>query len=291
MADPTSSTSFGERSFSEADVARYWDGNAGPWAEQVRQGHDIARERLNNPAFLQFIGDLRDKHVLDAGCGEGYNTRILARSGARMTGVDISERIIELARDEERRDPLGIRYACTSYAELGMFSEAAFDAVVSFMALMDGPRFDLAMQECFRVLRPGGMLAFSITHPCFITKGSYWLRNEQGLKVKWVVGNYFDPAHWVERWRFTDAPADAPEFVVPRFDRTLSEYLNAVVDGGFVLRQVAEPRPSEEYCEAHPSQRGWRDHAALFLYVRAEKWSASLGRRTAAATGRAPAPT
>jgi hypothetical protein len=32
-----------------------------------------------------------------------------------------------------------------------------------------------------------------------------------------------------------------------------------------------EPRPSEEYCEAHPSQRGWRDHAALFLYIRAEK--------------------
>lgn len=63
---------------------------------------------------------------------------------------------------------------------------------------------------------------------------------------------------------------------MPRFDRTLSEYLNAVVDGGFVLRQVAEPRPSEDYCEAHPSQRGWRDHAALFLYVRAEKGPASL---------------
>ena len=58
---------------------------------------------------------------------------------------------------------------------------------------------------------------------------------------------------------------------MPRFDRTLSEYVNTVIAAGFVLRQIEEPRPSEEYCQAHPSQRGWRDHAALFLYVRAEK--------------------
>jgi hypothetical protein len=44
-----------------------------------------------------------------------------------------------------------------------------------------------------------------------------------------------------------------------------------VIAAGFALRQIEEPRPSEEYCQAHPSQRGWRDHAALFLYVRAEK--------------------
>jgi 2-polyprenyl-3-methyl-5-hydroxy-6-metoxy-1,4-benzoquinol methylase len=102
-------------------------------------------------AFLEFIGDLRGRRVLDAGCGEGYNTRILARPGARMTGVDLSERMIALARDEERREPLGIEYTPTSYTDLGMFADASFDAVVSFMALMDGPRFDLAMREAFRV--------------------------------------------------------------------------------------------------------------------------------------------
>ena len=260
-----------EHEFSEADVARHWDANADGWATEVRQGHDVAREWLNNPAFLAFIGDLRGRRVLDAGCGEGYNTRILARAGARMTGVDISPRMIELAVEEERRAPLGIRYVCASYAELGAFAHAAFDAVVSFMALMDGPRFELAMTEAFRVLAPGGMLAFSLTHPCFITKGSYWIPNEHGVKVRWVVGDYFNRDHWVERWRFTDAPRDAPEFSVPRFDRTLSEYLNAVIDAGFVIRRIEEPRPSEEYCRAHPSQRGWRDHAGLFLHVRADR--------------------
>jgi hypothetical protein len=47
--------------------------------------------------------------------------------------------------------------------------------------------------------------------------------------------------------------------------------LNGIIDAGFVPKRIEEPRPSEEYCRVHPSQRGWRDHAALFLYFRAEK--------------------
>jgi SAM-dependent methyltransferase len=257
--------------FSLEDVARYWDENAAPWAEQVRRRADVAREWLNNPAFLAFVGDVRGKRVLDAGCGEGYNTRILARRGALMTGIDLSERMIALARDEERREPLGIDFSRASYTDLAAFDDASFDAVVSFMSLMDGPRFDLAMRETFRVLRPGGMLAFSITHPCFWTKGAQWLLDEQGVKIKWMIGNYFDPPGWVERWRFTDAPRDAPEFAVPCFGRTLSEYVNTLIGAGYVLERIEEPRPSEEYCRAHPSQRGWRDHAAVFLYFRATK--------------------
>lgn len=260
-----------EREFSESDVAGYWNANADSWAQEVRQGHDVARERMNNPAFLQLLGDLHGRDVLDAGCGEGYNTRLLARAGARMTGVDISERMIALAEEEERARPLGIRYVRTPYTRLDMFPAGRFDAAVSFMALMDGPDFDEAMTEIFRVLRPGGTLTFSITHPCFIVRGAQWMRDEHGTKVAWVVRNYFNPLPWVERWRFTDAPAAAPEFSVPRFDRTLSEYVNAVLAAGFRLTRMEEPRPSEEYCQAHPSQRGWREHAGLFLHLQATK--------------------
>ena len=106
----------------EQEVAQYWDENAKVWADHVRKGWDAYREHFNNPAFFEFIGDLSGKTVLDVGCGEGYNTRLLARSGARMTGVDISQRMIELARQEEQREPLGIRYEVASFSDLGIFN-------------------------------------------------------------------------------------------------------------------------------------------------------------------------
>jgi len=263
---------------SEEEVAQYWDQNADLWADHVRKGWDAYREHFNNAAFFRFIGDLNGKTVLDAGCGEGYNTRLLARSGARMVGVDISQRMIELARQEEHREPLGIRYEVTSFSDLSLFDDEFLDVVVSFMALMDSPNFEGAVKEIYRILRLDGELIFSMIHPCFSTKGYGWIPDEQGNCIKLTVSDYFDDQPRVEHWRFSKggAPKDVMPFAVPRFPKTLSEYFNALIQAGFVLKQIEEPRPSEEVCKQHPWLQRWRDHAAAFLYVRAAKSSRSL---------------
>jgi SAM-dependent methyltransferase len=263
----------------EEEVARYWDRNADLWAEQVRKGWDTYREHFNNPAFLRFIGGLNGKTVLDAGCGEGYNTRLLARGGARMVGIDVSRRMIAHARQEEERETLGIRYEVASFCDLSLFPQASFDTVISFMALMDGPDFDGAAREIFRVLRPAGELVFSITHPCFMTRGFGWIGDEDGSATKVTVSDYFAGQPYVERWRFSKGPApeDAEPFAVPVFPRTLSEYVNTLIEAGFTVKGIEEPRPSEEACREHPWLQRWRDHAALFLYVRAVKPSSRAG--------------
>ena len=112
----------------ESEVAAQWDRNAEVWTDQVRKNFDIFREHWNNPAFLEFIGDLNGKKVLDAGCGEGTNTRIFARRGARITGIDLSDKMLEFARAEELREPLGIRYVHASYTDLRVFEDGSFDA-------------------------------------------------------------------------------------------------------------------------------------------------------------------
>jgi SAM-dependent methyltransferase len=256
---------------SDQDVARHWDANADQWADHVRRGWDVFRQRVNNPAFFALIGDLSGKTVLDAGCGEGYNTRLLAKGGARVTGVDVSPRMIELARAEEEREPLGIRYEAASFSDLSLLDDVTFDAVISSMALMDGADLEGALRELHRVLKPGGDLFFSVTHPCFMTKGFDWLRDDEGNETRLLVSGYFDRETWVERWKFEAAPEGTPLFAVPVFPRTLSDYVNALVAAGFALREMREPRPSEEACREHPFLRPWREHAALFLHFHAAK--------------------
>lgn len=69
------------------------------------------RSRIEAYSLLKLMGDVRSKKVLDAACGEGHYTRLIRRAGAaEVVGLDISRRMIELARAEERRTPLGISY-------------------------------------------------------------------------------------------------------------------------------------------------------------------------------------
>ena len=259
----------------EGEVAQHWDDNADVWTEHVRKGWDTFREHLNNPAFLKLIGNLKGKTVLDAGCGEGYNTRIFARMGAKMTGIDISPRLIEHARLAEQKEPLGIRYEVASFTDLSIFDGESFDTVVSTMALMDSPDYEKAITEIYRVLRKNGDLFFSISHPCFMTKGFGWVADGPGTQEKLTVSGYFSKTQWVEHWQFSQAPEkirkEVPRFAIPRFPRTLADYINPLSQAGFILKKLVEPRPSASDCREHPYLQKWRDAGALFLHVHCVK--------------------
>jgi len=258
---------------SESEVARYWDGNADIWTDQVRRRRDAFRELFNNPEFFKFVGDIKGKATLDAGCGEGHNTRIFTRQGAKTTGIDISPRLIAHAREAELKEPLGIRYEVASFANLSIFPPASFDLALSTMALMDGPIYEDAVKELYRVLRHNGDLFFSITHPCFLTPGYGWTARQDDPNIKLLVGDYFSKKHWLEKWRFSNTPKDedVPEFTVPNFGRTLSDYLNPLLKTGFILKKIHEPRPAAELCRQYPFLAKWRKVAAIFLYIHCHK--------------------
>jgi SAM-dependent methyltransferase len=254
----------------DADVGRYWDHNADTWTELARAGYDVHRDLVNTPAFLAMLPDVAGGSGLDLGCGEGHNTRLLARRGARMTAIDLAGRFLTAAQAEERRQPLGIRYVHANAAALP-FTDAVFDFAAAFMSLMDMADLPAVLAEVCRVLRPGGFLQFSIEHPCAVTPHSRWVNDEHGRPVARTIGGYFDQAPQVDTWLFGAAP-DAVRrgrqpFRIPRFPRTLSTWLNAIVASGMVIEAASEPHADDAAIARSPRLDQTRI-APLFLHLR-----------------------
>jgi len=265
-----------EKELDESAVAAAWNRNADQWAQEVRSGSDLYRELYTLPAFIDFMPSVKGKNVIDLGCGEGSNTRRFARLGGRMTGIDLSEEMIHHARQAEEQEPLGIRYEVCSFADLTSFADEQFDCALSTMAFMDGPDLEATLRASCRVLKDGGTLCFSILHPCFVTPAIRWLTDEPGSYQGLRVGHYFERKPFVEYWRFKRLDTDAPEvsaapFEVPRFPRTLSDYINAVAGAGFRITAIKEPRPSEELAREHAWLNRWYQHAPLVLFISAVK--------------------
>lgn len=255
-------------------AGKFWDGNAEAWSQLARAGYDIHRDHLNTPAFLAMLPPVAGLRGLDIGCGEGHNTRLVARNGARLDAIDIAPTFIRHAQAEETRLPLGIAYAVASAVELP-FPGASFDFATAFMSLHDIPELDRVLAEAFRVLVPGGFLQFSILHPCFNPPHRRSCRDEDRITYAIEIGDYFmDARGRVDEWIFGAAPRAVsdrlPKFKVPRFHRPLADWLNLLAAAGFILECAAEPRPSDEVVLAHPALQEARV-AAYFLHLRVRK--------------------
>src|SRR5512132_390308 len=94
--------------FDPDSVQESWDLAADAYAAGQASGRDYYRYEFFGPAQVAICGDVRGLRLLDVGCGSGYFAREMAKLGARVTGIDISPRMIEHARQLESESPLGI---------------------------------------------------------------------------------------------------------------------------------------------------------------------------------------
>lgn len=249
--------------------AAYWEANAETWTQLSRAGHDVYRDGQNTPAFLAMLPPVAGLLGLDIGCGEGENTRRVARLGAQMKAIDIAPTFVRHAKAMEEQEPLGIEYQLGDGAALP-FPEASFDFVTAFMSLMDMPDLPQALAEIKRVLRPGGFVQASILHPCFCPLYRKPVRAEDGSIRAVELARYFDSADGeIETWCFSTIPlvkkVTVRPFRIPRFHRTLSSWFRLIYSTGLVLEELGEPTASDEDLRVHPKLEDTRV-APLFLH-------------------------
>jgi SAM-dependent methyltransferase len=236
-----------DRQFEEA--REFWDDAAGGWELQVADEGDMNRLLNSDPVLWAFAGDVSGLDVLDAGCGTGYLSRKLRDAGARVTGVDFSAKMIEIAR---ARNP-GIDFRVDSVSELSTAGDARFDLVVSNYVIMDTPDLEGTARAFARVLRPGGAAVVVFSHPCF-PQGRATVSGGGGeVSYRWDF-SYF------ERRKCTDAPWGHFKSDFIWFHRPLSDYWKAFAAAGLAVEGFEEPRVTEERFHLAPDELKLRDY-------------------------------
>jgi len=137
--------------------------------EAQKQGwaHFAPLEALTIPQAARLVrhaGARAGQRVLDVGCGTGVVAVTAARRGAQVSGLDLTPALLEQARENSRIAGVSIEWL-EGDAESLPFEDAAFDVVLSEFGHMFAPRPEVAVAEMLRVLKPGGVIAFSTWPP------------------------------------------------------------------------------------------------------------------------------
>lgn len=135
-------------------AARWWDPKG-----EFKPLHDI------NPLRLDYVdqqaGGLAGKVVLDVGCGGGILSESMARHGAQVTGIDMGESVLRVAKLHLYESGLNIDYQYTTVEQLAQAYPAHFDVVTCMEMLEHVPNPLSVVMACYQLVKPSGQVFFS----------------------------------------------------------------------------------------------------------------------------------
>lgn len=134
-------------------ASRWWD----PQSE-FKTLHDINPLRLG---YIENYAALAGKTVLDVGCGGGILSEAMAAKGARVTGIDLGEAPLSVARLHLPESGLDVDYRQISVEQLAEQAPASFDVITCMELLEHVPDPAAVIEACSRLVKPGGWLFFS----------------------------------------------------------------------------------------------------------------------------------
>lgn len=211
------------------------------------------------PELQKLLPNFEGRRVLDLGCGYGWHCVYAARQGAaRVLGADISQRM--LGEAERRSEGLPVEYLCCAMEDLTL-PEQSFDVVISSLAFHYIEDYKGLVQRVYRWLAEGGRFVFSVEHPVFTAQGRQdWYYGPAGEILHFPVDNYYD-----EGKRSAVFLGEQVE----KYHRTLTTYLNSLLEAGFSIKSIVEPQPPEDMMDIP----GMKDELRrpMMLLVAAEK--------------------
>lgn len=179
-----------------------------------------------NEKELKLLGNLKNKKVLEIGCGGAQCGIAMAKKGAVVTGLDISKEQLEFAKNLAEKNKVKLTLIQGDAQTLKKIKTASFDVVFSAFMLQYMPDLKKCFKEVKRVLRKEGIFVFSLDHPFFevIDGVEMKLRRSYNKPGKYTADNGFIA-----------------------YQRNFSEIYNALFEAGFVVEKIIEPDSRKKY--------------------------------------------
>ena len=212
---------------------------------------------FERPSTLSLLPEVKGLRVLDAGCGSGVYSEWLADNGAEVVAIDVTPAFVELAGQLLGDRATVLRADLTR--RLDFAEDASFDVVLSSLVLHYIEDWQPVFDEFYRILKPGGVLVFSVGHP-FSDHLNYMNKISADC-------SYFEAILFEVPWKGWGEPYP----MIRSYKRPLGEMLNPLIRAGFRLDHVLEARPTEQFGEVDPAHYEKHMRQPCFLCIRAVK--------------------
>jgi SAM-dependent methyltransferase len=242
-----------------------WGGVA-DWYAKLLSGEGTYQSTLILPNTLRLLGLKPGMQLLDIACGPGYFAGHFMKTGARVTGVDISRELIRIA---EAAHPNATFHVAPADS-LPFLEAAEFDRITVILAIQNIEDVAGVFTECARVLKPEGKLLVVMNHPAFrIPRASSWGWDEASKTQYRRLDSYLSEA----RIKIEMHPGSDPLNRTITFHRPLQFYVKALGKAGLTITRLEEwnsNRKSEAGPRAEAENRA-RKEIPLFLCLEATK--------------------
>lgn len=224
---------------------------------QLRENDSGLNGLLELPALYSLLPQLEGLSILDLGCGFGDFARYARQHGAAsVLAIDVSEKMLAQAREKTSDEHIEYRQlAIEQFAP----PEQRFDLAISSLALHYIENFAALCERVFASLKPGGQFIFSVEHPICTAFQVGWVPYEDGNV--WPVDRYQEQTLRHTTWFVDD---------VQKYHRTVETYVNTLLDRGFALTRLLEPKPRDEAVALRPDLAN-QCRRPPFLLLRAVK--------------------
>lgn len=229
--------------------------------KKIRENQVNANNLFEIPALFSMMPNLKDKTILDLGCGFGEHCKGFVESGAKkVIGIDISEKMLEIAKQENADSKITyINMPMENIFELTV----KFDIVISSLAFHYVEDFAGVVKNIYNLLNENGTFIFSQENPLCTchSGGQRWTKDENGNKLYLNLSNYGIEGERESTWFVDD---------VKKYHRTFSSIINTLIETGFKIEKLIEPLPTEDLLKKYPDYKDLF-HKPDFLLVKCTK--------------------